>query len=120
MQLKSIDKFVFMALIGRQLLRIESSISAMINHPQENRLIPAQGGHEINILAGGFVSKIIPDILSLIIQIFQFFLFYKYSTYGLLGGMCMGFSLSQYLLIKKRIFIFFILEDIYHYNQCVP
>lgn len=69
MQLKSIDKFVFMVLIGRQLLRIEGTISAMIKHPQENRLIPAQGGHKINIPVSGFVSKNIPDILSLIIHV---------------------------------------------------
>lgn len=84
-----------MVLIGRQLVRIESTISAMINHPQENELIPAQGGHKTNISASGFVSKNIPDILLLIIHVDsdQRF-FYKCSAYGSLGGPCMEFSLS--------------------------
>lgn len=48
---------------------MESTISAMMKHAQQNRFTEAQGGREIDIPASGFVSKNSSDILSLIFSV---------------------------------------------------
>lgn len=47
---------------------MESTISAMLEHLQQNRFTEDQGGREINIPVSSIVSKNISDILSLNIQ----------------------------------------------------
>jgi len=48
---------------------MESTISAIIKYPQQNRFTESQGVREINIQASDFVYKNISDILSLIFTV---------------------------------------------------